>query len=213
MTLPTAETAAAQTKRSGLLGRAMRYYAFRKLLGRDRRRKAWIALGADISSTAVVGPRVNIRFPGMVSIGAGSSIGGRVWIDSWGPVSIGENVLLNGDIDLLTTQHILDHPRFEAERRAISIGDYAWLPLKIVVLPGVSIGKCAVVGTGSVVASDVEDYAVVAGNPARVVGERARIDYKYIPSPIPPRRPDPPPSATGLADSFDTADAMNDDSV
>ena len=47
------------------------------------------------------------------------------------------------------------------------------------VLPGGRIGRCAVIGTGSVVTSDVPEYGVAAGNPATVVKERARVDYVY----------------------------------
>ena len=82
----------------------------------------------------------------------------------------------------LSTQHLLDHPRFKGDRRSISIGDYVWMPLKIVVLPGVSIGNYAVIGTGSVVASDVPEYGVAVGNLASVIKERARVEYKYVPS-------------------------------
>jgi acetyltransferase-like isoleucine patch superfamily enzyme len=66
--------------------------------------------------------------------------------------------------------------------RPITIGDYAWLPLRIVVLPGVAIGYGAVVGTGSVVTHDVPPHTVVAGNPARVIGTRREVDFTYVPS-------------------------------
>jgi acetyltransferase-like isoleucine patch superfamily enzyme len=50
------------------------------------------------------------------------------------------------------------------------------------VLPGVSIGSYAVIDAESVVSSDVPAYGVAVGNPARVVKESARIEYKYGPS-------------------------------
>jgi maltose O-acetyltransferase len=167
---------------SGYLLRAMKWHAFRRLLDPATRRQAWCRLGARIDETAVIGPRVWMRNPANVSVGAGSRLGGRVWIDSWGEVTIGRNVLMNGEIDLFCTQHLLDHPRFRGERHSLFIGDYAWLPWKIVVLPGVRIGNYAVIGTGSVVTHDIPDYAVAVGNPARVVRERARIDYEYVPT-------------------------------
>jgi acetyltransferase-like isoleucine patch superfamily enzyme len=46
----------------------------------------------------------------------------------------------------------------------------------------VTIGNYAVIGTGAVVASDIPDYGIAVGNPARVVKERARIEYTYVPS-------------------------------
>jgi acetyltransferase-like isoleucine patch superfamily enzyme len=172
-------------KRSGKLTRFMGWYSVRRMIGPASCRTAWCALGATIDDTARIGARVWVRNPKHVTIGAGSRLGGRVWIDSWGEISIGRNVLMNGEIDLLSTQHLLDHPRFKGKRRSVSIGDYVWLPWKIVVLPGVGIGNYAVIGTGSVVASDVPDYGVAAGNPARVVKERARIEYTYVPSGMP----------------------------
>jgi maltose O-acetyltransferase len=125
---------------------------------------------------------VRIRKPGKVKIGAGSSLLGHVWIDSWESVTIGRNVLINDDVMLLTAGHDVDSPTFEGDASPITIGDYAWLPTRIVVLPGVSIGEAAVVGTGAVVAHDVEEYTVVAGNPAKLVSQRARQQYRYVPS-------------------------------
>lgn len=160
----------------------MRFFAFRRALGREGRRTAWVALGARIDPSASIGPRVIMRFPDNVSVGAGSKLGGRVFIDSWGEVSIGRNVILGGEIALLSTQHDVDHPGMKGEKLTVTIGDYAWLPIKIIVLPGVSIGHHAVIGTGSVVSRDVPDYGVAVGNPARVVKERARIEYTYVPT-------------------------------
>jgi maltose O-acetyltransferase len=55
----------------------------------------------------------------------------------------------------------------------VVIGDRVWIGYRAIVLPGVSIGEGAVVGAGAVVTKDVEPCAIVAGNPARKVGERA----------------------------------------
>ncbi len=52
------------------------------------------------------------------------------------------------------------------------VGHDVWIGMEALVMPGVRIGHGAVVGARSVVASDVPDYAVVAGNPARVVRRR-----------------------------------------
>lgn len=171
----------------------MGWYTYRRMIGAAGRRRAWCLLGATIAETAMIGPKVWMRNPKHVTIGAGSRIGGRVWIDSWGEITIGANVLMNGEIDLLSTQHVIDHPHFKAERLSVSIGDYVWLPWKIIVLPGVNIGNYAVIGTGSVVAHDVPDYGVAVGNPARVVKERARVEYTYIPTKV---GAPPPPAST-----------------
>ena len=51
----------------------------------------------------------------------------------------------------------------------IVIKDDAWIGMNVIILKGVTIGRGAVVGAGSVVTKDVPDWAVVAGNPAKIV--------------------------------------------
>lgn len=58
------------------------------------------------------------------------------------------------------------------EGRDTIIGNDVWVGMEALVMPGVRIGHGAVIGARAVVASDVPDYAVVAGNPARVVRRR-----------------------------------------
>lgn len=52
------------------------------------------------------------------------------------------------------------------------IGNDVWIGQNALILPGVNIGDGAIIGAGSVVGSDVEPYAVVAGNPARLIRRR-----------------------------------------
>jgi acetyltransferase-like isoleucine patch superfamily enzyme len=51
----------------------------------------------------------------------------------------------------------------------IVIKDKAWIGFNVIILKGVTIGEGAVIGAGSVVTKDIPDYAVVGGNPARVI--------------------------------------------
>lgn len=59
-----------------------------------------------------------------------------------------------------------------AVRKVTTIGEYALIFAGAVILPGVTVGAWAVVAAGAVVTKDVPAYAIVAGNPARVIGER-----------------------------------------
>jgi len=61
-----------------------------------------------------------------------------------------------------------------SEDRPVCIEDDVWIGSRVILLPGVRIGKGSIVGAGSVVTRDVEPYAIVAGNPARKI--RSRID-------------------------------------
>ena len=56
-------------------------------------------------------------------------------------------------------------------RGEIIIRDDAWIGANAIVLPDITVGRCAVVGAGAVVTKDVEDYSIVAGNPARRMGD------------------------------------------
>jgi len=59
-----------------------------------------------------------------------------------------------------------------ANAAGLTIGDDVWIGANAVVLPGVVVGTGAVIAAGAVVTADVPPYAVAAGVPARVVGER-----------------------------------------
>jgi maltose O-acetyltransferase len=89
-------------------------------------------------------------------------------------VHIGHHVMIGPAVQIYTAAHLL-----EAEARIqgweiakpIVIEDKAWLGGGAILLPGVTIGRNAVVGAGAVVSRDVPANTVVAGNPARVIRE------------------------------------------
>jgi acetyltransferase-like isoleucine patch superfamily enzyme len=64
------------------------------------------------------------------------------------------------------SEHVREQPR------RVNIGHDVWLGRSVIVLPGVTIGDGAVVGAGSVVTKEVPPYAIVAGNPARLIRYR-----------------------------------------
>lgn len=59
-----------------------------------------------------------------------------------------------------------------AEAKPVTVGDDVWIGQRALILPGVSIGTGAIVAAGSVVTRDVPPFAVVAGNPAKVIKDR-----------------------------------------
>jgi len=167
---------------SGTLGRLMEVAVLRRLLGYAGRRAAFVRLGAQIAPDVAISYGVYMRSPHNVSIGAGTRLNGRVRIESWGRVTIGRSCMFNDDILILTAQHDIDSVDFGPDIRPVAIGDYVWLPHRIVLLPGVQLGEAAVIGTGSVVTRNVPPYAIAAGNPARVIRERARLTFRYVPA-------------------------------
>lgn len=88
------------------------------------------------------------------------------------PITIGDNCLMGPQTCLYTVNHPMDAETRNADYvygEPITIGDNVWFGGNCVVLSGITIGDNAVIGAGSVVTKDVPAFAVVAGNPAKVI--------------------------------------------
>ena len=93
-------------------------------------------------------------------------------------IRTGHDVSIGPEAVILTLGHDPQSPEFADRGGEVVIGDHAWIACRAMVRPGVKIGAGAVVAAGAVVTRDVEPYAIVAGVPARKVGERNR-DLRY----------------------------------
>ncbi|MBE6513369.1 MAG: galactoside O-acetyltransferase [Methanobrevibacter olleyae] len=101
-------------------------------------------------------------------------IGDNVFINSnclmmaRGGITIEDNVMLAANVQLLSNNHD-EYNRQVLICKEITIKEGAWIGAGASIMPGVTIGKHAIVGAGAIVTKDVPDYAVVVGIPARVV--------------------------------------------
>lgn len=114
-------------------------------------------------------------------IGANSVLG-RVEVHLHAEVEIGSSVCINDGVKLMTGSHDVLDPDWKMFGRAIRIQDYAWVATGAVILPGVTIGRGAVVGASSVVTRDVPDYAVATGNPAHIRENVRCRELRYLPA-------------------------------
>jgi acetyltransferase-like isoleucine patch superfamily enzyme len=89
-------------------------------------------------------------------------------------VRIGDNASIGPEAVLLTLGHDPQSSEFALKGGDVFVGDRVFIGYRAIVMPGVSIGEGAVVGAGSVVTKNIEPYTIVAGNPARVIGQRTR---------------------------------------
>jgi len=89
-------------------------------------------------------------------------------------ITTGADVSIGPEASILTLSHDPQSPHFENRGGDVTIGDHVWIGYRVVILPGVTIGEGAVVAAGAVVCRDVESYTIVAGVPARSIGERTR---------------------------------------
>jgi acetyltransferase-like isoleucine patch superfamily enzyme len=120
-----------------------------------------------IESHTVVAASVGDVIMGQnVLIGIGSKI--------IGPVRFGDNILVAQNVIMSGMNHDYDditkpivHQGFSTKE--IVIEDGAWIGAASIIVAGVTVGKNAIVGAGSVVTSDVQPFTVVVGNPAKIV--------------------------------------------
>lgn len=117
--------------------------------------------------------------PKNVSIGEGSIIGQNAFLDGRAKLEIGKYVDIASDVMIYNSQHDINSENFEAEYGDVKIGDYCFIGPRVVILPGVNIGKGAVVAAGAVVTKDVGDFKIVGGIPADEIGERKTKDLHY----------------------------------
>lgn len=94
-------------------------------------------------------------------------------------IRTGNDVSIGPEATILTLGHDPQSPDFEDRGGDVTIGNRVWIGYRAIVLPGITIGEGAVVGAGAVVTKDVEPFAIVAGNPARKIGQRSdRLEYE-----------------------------------
>lgn len=126
-----------------------------------------------------ISPYVVIEGRTGVSVGAYCVLNPFVHVWGHGGVRIGDRVMIASHtaITSVTHDYTADSMRFSTPvGRPVVIHDDVWIGAHAVVLPGVTIGRGAVVGAGAVVTNDVPAYAIVMGMPARVV--------RYRPQPV-----------------------------
>ncbi len=114
----------------------------------------------------VYGPR-NIFVGARSIINAGCIIDGR-----GGPLRIAEDVDIGTQTNIWTLEHDANSDEHRAVGAAVTIEDHVWIASRVTSLPGVTLGRGAVAGAGSVVTSSVEPLTIVGGVPAKPIASR-----------------------------------------
>ena len=91
---------------------------------------------------------------------------------------IGKDVMMGPNCIMRTYSH--SHDRIDVpmnqqgfeEEQVMHIGDDVWIGTNVIILPGVNVGSHCIIGAGAIVTKDVPDYAIVGGNPARIIRMR-----------------------------------------
>lgn len=127
------------------------------------------------------GKNVNVEHGAFLASGKGIEIGDNSGIGLncrvAGPLSIGNDVMMAPGVMIFTQNHEtrdLSIPmRLQtAPKKKVTIGNDVWIGANALIMPGVSVGDGAIIAAGAVVTKNVDSYAVVGGNPARVIKYR-----------------------------------------
>ena len=123
----------------------------------------------------------NCRFfhIGKLEVGKDSTINFGCYLDNRRGIKIGDNVGIAHNTKIYTLGHNIDSPYFETKGAPVVIENDVFVFANVLIMPGVTIHRGAIVLPGSVVTKDVEEFAVVGGNPAKYIRERNKdIEYR-----------------------------------
>ena len=135
-------------------------------------------LGLKIGKGSFIMKQVYFMNPNNLRIGEFSHINRGCTIDARGNISIGDNVSISHGVYIMSGSHNHQSSDFIGKMRPIYIDDYVWVGVGATILQNVTIGEGAVVCAGAVVNKNVGAYEIVAGVPAKKIGERKR-DLRY----------------------------------
>jgi maltose O-acetyltransferase len=114
-----------------------------------------------------------------LELGDHSSINKECWISN--DTIIGRDVMMGPEVIILSSSHnhektsIPMRQQGAPERQPVIIGDDVWIGTRAIILRGVKVGSHSIIAAGSVVTKDVDDWSIVGGNPARVIGTRKSV--------------------------------------
>jgi len=123
---------------------------------------------------------LEIRKGKNISIGNNCAINKKVLLDGrGGQLMIGNNVDIAQETNIWTLEHDVHDDNHRDIGADVIIEDYVWIASRVTILPGVRIGRGAVVASCALVNKDVPPLAIVGGVPAKIIGERkSGLKYK-----------------------------------
>jgi len=108
-----------------------------------------------------------------LKIGNGCHIGKDVFLDLSAPVVIEDEVTISMRASILTHidvgKSLLGKDLYPTKKKQVVLRRGCYIGANATILMGVKVGECSIVGAGSVVVSDIPDYSVVAGSPAKII--------------------------------------------
>lgn len=144
----------------------------RRFPSRHVRRWFYSRLLGETGDAVFLALNVTLMGAGEIRIGARSVVNPDCILDGRGGLSISHDVDIGTHTHVWSLEHDPNDPDHDTRGEPVTIEDHVWIASRVTILPGVTIGRGAVVAAGSTVTKDVPAMAIVAGTPAKPVGER-----------------------------------------
>jgi acetyltransferase-like isoleucine patch superfamily enzyme len=142
--------------------------------------------GVKIGKGSTIHMNARIYDPRHIIIGQDTLIGEKATLDgrkqlpnSKGGLEIGSHVDIASEVMIWTSEHDINDPDMKTIEEKVVIKDYVFIGPRSIILPGVTVGKGAVIAAGSIVTKDVPSMAIMAGIPAKKISDRKTKQLNY----------------------------------
>ena len=150
------------------------------------RRFFYRLFGMKIGRGSTIHMMARIYDPRHITIGEDTLIGEQATLDgrkqlpnSQGGLEVGSHVDIASQVMIWTSEHDINSPDMRPVEEKVTIEDYVFIGPRAIILPGVTVGKGAIVAAGAVVTKDVPPKTVVGGIPAQKISDRKTQELNY----------------------------------
>ncbi|MDO8269286.1 MAG: acyltransferase [Candidatus Levybacteria bacterium] len=144
------------------------------------RRFIYRLFGVAIGKGSTIHMFASFYNPTNISIGKDTIIGEWAVLDGRARLQIGDHVDIASNVMIYNAEHDIHSQEFtKARMDKVVIEDYVFIGPRAIILPGVTLGRGAVVAAGAVVVKDVAALTIVGGVPAKEIGTREEKSLNY----------------------------------
>lgn len=143
------------------------------------RNAMYILGGVRMGRGSTIHTHARFYYPPNIQIGKDTIVGEYAVLDGRAKLIIGDHVDIASEVMIYNAYHDLKSPYFDPLMKPVHIENYVFIGPRAIILPGVTIGRGAVVAAGAVVSKDVPALTMVGGVPAEKIGTRNKNSLGY----------------------------------
>lgn len=135
--------------------------------------------GIKIGKGSTIHMYARFYYPKNIEIGNDTIVGELAVLDGRAKLKIGNHVAIASGVMIYNSEHDINDKNFKPITAEVIIEDYVFIGPRAIILPGIKIGKGAIIAAGAVVTKDIPPFAIAAGVPAKIIGERRNKALNY----------------------------------